>query len=65
MLRLYRGMSKSYRPGMVGAGQGPLYGTDFTDCPFAALAFAKGSRGVVIVLDISDNGLSTKVSEEL
>ena len=64
-MRLYRGLSKSYRPEMVGVAQGPMFGTNFTDCPFAALSFARGSRGVVIVLDVPDVGPSAKVSQEL
>ena len=63
-MRLYRGLTKPYRPDLVGAGQGAIYGTDFTDCPIAALRFAKGSRGVVIVLDPPDNHRSLWVTEE-
>jgi hypothetical protein len=30
-MRLYRGMSKPYRPDLAGAGQGAIYGTDFQE----------------------------------
>ena len=39
-------------------------GTDFTDCPFTALAYAVGRKGEVLVVDVPDDaGLS--VTEEL
>ena len=63
-MRIYRGLSKPYRAEAVGTGQGPVFGTDFTDCPLTALSFARGSRGVVIVLDIHASG-APRVSEEL
>jgi len=47
-MRLYRGLKNPYRPELVGAGQGSIFGTDFTDCPFTALRYAAGSRGTVI-----------------
>jgi hypothetical protein len=64
---LYRGLKKPFRPELVGAGQGAMFGTDFTDCPFAALQFAAGSRGVVLVVDVPDdnNRRSPWVSEDL
>ncbi len=34
-LRLYRGLSRLYRPEDVGVHQGELAGTDFTDCALA------------------------------
>lgn len=30
-------------------------GTDFTDCPFTALSYAAGRKGVVLVLDLADD----------
>lgn len=36
-MKLYRGLKEPYRPEKVGAGQGRMFGTDFTDCPFTAL----------------------------
>ena len=47
-MRLYRGLKERYRPERVGAE------TNFTDCPYAALQFAAARRGVVLVIDVSD-----------
>ena len=63
-MRLYRGLREPYRADKAIAliretGQG----TDFTDCPFTALHYGSGRRGVVIVLDVPDDG--PRVSEEL
>ena len=63
-LRLYRGLTKKYRPEKVGKNNGPLAGTDFTDCPYRALSFARGTRGVVLVADIPEEGES-RVREAL
>ena len=62
-MRLCRGLSKPYRSDLVGAGQGWMFGTDFTDCAFTALTFARGRRGVLLVLD--PDGDRPRVSEEL
>lgn len=49
-VRVYRGLKQRYRPERV-TGE-----TNFTDCPYAALQYAAGSRGVVLVVDIPDDG---------
>lgn len=64
-MRLYRGLKKPYRPELVGAGKGSIFGTDFADCPFTALQYAAGSRGAVIVVDVPDDDRPLRVSEEL
>ncbi len=38
-------------------------GTDFTDCPFTALAYATGRKGTVLVLDVPDD--HRRLREEL
>lgn len=63
-MRLYRGLKQTYRPEQVGAGQETLYWTNFTDCPLAALQYASGRWGEVIVLDVPEEA-SGKVSEAL
>jgi hypothetical protein len=40
-----------------------LISTDFTDCPHTALLYARGKRGVVLVVDIPAD--TTRVTEEL
>ena len=69
--RVYRGLSKKYRPEEVGNHQpGPLVGTDFTDCPYTALQYARGANGTVLVLDVPPEALdghspqSIRVSKE-
>lgn len=62
-MRLYRGLNEPYRPERVGAGQPHMFGTDFTDCPYTALQFARGRRGVLLVVDAAAGRL--RVSEEL
>ena len=69
--RLYRGLSKKYRPEIVGKDQpGRLFGTDFTDCPYRALQFARGTGGVVLVLEVPadvqefPNSMRIRISEE-
>ncbi|HJS58229.1 MAG TPA: hypothetical protein VKA01_09025 [Vicinamibacteria bacterium] len=60
-MRLYRGLKGPYRAKDVPAGR--LHWTDFTDCPYTALAYAASRRGVVLVLDVpADAGL--RVTEE-
>ena len=61
--RLYRGLKKPYQSDKV--NRTDLTGADFTDCPYTALLYAPGSRGVVLVLDVSDEEMETKVTEEL
>ncbi len=53
-MRLYRGLTRKYQPEKVGKNHGPLAGTDFTDCPYRALSFARGTRGVVLVVDVPE-----------
>ena len=54
-MRLYRGLSKPYRPEEVLKRQKErLSGTDFTDRPDLALRFARGARGTVLVLDVPE-----------
>lgn len=55
-MRLYRGMKKRYDPSKVPAS--PFEnGTDFTDCSATALRYAQGSRGVLMVLDVPEEGV--------
>jgi hypothetical protein len=58
--RLYRGLKGPYDPAhtlVPGAS-----GVDFTDCPYTALAYATGHRGVVLVVEVND--ATARVSEE-
>lgn len=66
-MRLYRGLTKPYQSEKVvaRADARPINGTDFTDCPFTALLYARGSRGVVLVLDVAKESPGPKVTEEL
>lgn len=61
-MRLYRGLKEPYLSEKVGRGVGRMFGTDFTDCPFAALRYAQGRRAVVLVLEVGEGEL--RVSEE-
>lgn len=61
-MRLYRGLTKQYQTEKVSSAD--LDGVDFTDCPFTALLYARGSRGVVLVLDVSVEAMGMKVTEE-
>jgi hypothetical protein len=61
-MRLYRGLKEPYRPGSAEVND-PVNGTDFTDCPHTALQFAGGRSGVLLVVDVPDDG-SCRVSEE-
>ena len=61
-MRLYRGLDRPYRPERVVPNHGTIAGTDFTDCVFTALLYARGPRGVVLVLDVSET--RRKVTEE-
>ena len=60
-MRLYRGLDRPYRPAKVVPNHGTFVATDFTDCIFTALQYARGRRGVVLVLDVP---AGAKVSEE-
>jgi hypothetical protein len=59
-MRLYRGLKEPYDPSRIARG---MSGTDFTDCPYEALLYATGRKGVVLVLDVPEG--SARVSEEL
>jgi hypothetical protein len=67
-MQLYRGLTQRFKaerlpePPVPGAMRD---GTDFTDCPFTALEYARGGRGVVLVLDLPEPVSPAKVSEEL
>jgi len=53
-MRLYRGVKNPYRAELVHTVHTtPRSGTDFIDCPATALLYAQGSRGVLVVVDIS------------
>ena len=60
-LRLYRGLTRPYDATRVERAR--TSGTDFTDCPFTALRYATGPKGVVLVLDAHLE--PPRVSEEL
>ena len=72
-MRLYRGLSKKYRSEQVGrTPEGIPTGTDFSDCPYLALKFGRGTRGWILVLDVSseffadsENCTRFRVTEEL
>lgn len=55
-MRLFRGLKNPYRPELVDDRW--TSGTDFTDCPAAALLYAQSSRGVLIAVDIEDDELA-------
>ena len=61
-MRLYRGLNEKYRP-----EQRPeaLEGANFTDCPYAALLYAEGRHGQLLVLDVPDDETGVRVSKEL
>ena len=52
--RLYRGLSRPYRNGQLDTERF-LQGTNFTDCPMAALTFARGRNGVLLVVDVPED----------
>jgi hypothetical protein len=60
-MRLYRGLKRPYDPSRV-ASLGRWDGTDFTDCPFTALQYARGRDGVVLVVDAAPED---RVTDEL
>lgn len=51
--RLYRGLARAYRPGQVDE-KAALQGTNFTDCPMAALMYTRGRNGVLLVVDVPE-----------
>lgn len=65
-MRLYRGMRKAYTPSKVSTSKF-RDGTDFSDCPAAAMCYAQGSRGVLLVLDVPAEAMEPGggVTEEL
>jgi hypothetical protein len=52
-MRLYRGLKNPYRSELVNDSW--RSGTDFTDCPAAALHYAQSSRGALVVVDVGDD----------
>lgn len=71
-MRLYRGLSKPYRPEEVLERQKERRsGTDFTDRPDLALTFARGARGTVLVLEVpaellpDAESIHRRITEEL
>lgn len=50
-MRLYRGLRNSYRSELVDGSS--TSGTDFTDCPAAALLHAQSSRGALVVIELA------------
>jgi len=62
-MRLYRGLKEPFQPGKIGREQGPMIGTDFTDCPYTALQYARGRRGAVLIADVPADD-SCWISEE-
>jgi hypothetical protein len=60
-MRLYRGLTQPYQRDRVDGAKG----TDFTNCPWIALGYAAGRRGVLLVVDLPDEALETRLSEEL
>jgi hypothetical protein len=66
-VRLYRGLKQPYKPEKCVAqiyAPAQLQGMNFTNCPYAALLYAHGSRGVVVVVDVDPDD-EVCVSEEL
>jgi hypothetical protein len=59
-VRLYRGLTRPYDPSL----RRGFEGTDFTDCAYTALSYARGRRGVLLVLDVPA-AAATKATEEL
>jgi len=55
-MRLFRGLKNPYRPELVDDSW--TSGTDFTDCPAAALLYAQSTRGVLLVVDIEHDELA-------
>lgn len=60
-MRIYRGLKESFKAEKQPQG---LSGADFTDCPWTALSYARGSKGIVLVMDLPETG-GPWVSEEL
>jgi len=59
--RLYRGLTRSYDPRLVNTDR--RSGTNFTDCPFAALSYAVGTKGVILIVDAPED--SPRITEEM
>ena len=59
--RLFRGLKRPYDSALTGTDR--TSNTDFTDCPFTALRYATGARGVVLVVDVAKG--AARFSEEL
>lgn len=60
---LYRGLKEPYRPRSSERVGGLPPGTDFTDCPHTALAYASGRCGCVLVIDLA-HAQGIKFTEE-
>lgn len=60
-VRLYRGLKERFQAAAVPTG---VNGSDFTDCPWTALTYAQGRKGVLLVVDVPAEG-GPKVTEEL
>jgi hypothetical protein len=59
-LRLYRGLKEPFDPSRaIVRGES---GVDFTDCPYTAISYASGRRGVLLVVDVTDG--AARVSQE-
>ena len=54
VIRLYRGLSRAYRSGKLDKEKS-LQGPNFTDCPMAALIYARGRNGVLLVVDLPED----------
>lgn len=55
-MRLFRGLKNPYRPELVDDSW--TSGTDFTDCPAAALLYAQSTRGVLVVVELEYDELA-------
>lgn len=60
-VRLYRGLKEPFDS--TRSPRDLRSGTDFTNCPLAALSYAVGARGVLLVLDVSTTDI--RIHEEL
>lgn len=61
-MRLYRGLTKQYKPEQRPHG---LEGVNFTDNPYDALLYARGRQGQFLVLDVPDNEDEMRVRKAL
>jgi len=61
--RFYRGLSRAYRPERVDKVKS-MQGTNFTDCPMAALTYARARNGVLLVVDVPE-AAEVRISEAM